>query len=311
MTATAAPDAGADARAEARNGFAIAAAGFLWWGFVPAFWKLLTALPVLDLVLYRTLASAAFLALLVTGLGRWRALNRQLFTWRLLAPSLVTAVLIGGNWLIYIFAINSGQVLETALGYYINPLVSVLLGFAFLGERLTPLQWLSVAIAAAGVVVLALGLGLLPWIALGLALAFGFYGLVRKKMPIDAILGLTVETFVLSPLAVLALAGLAYAHGGVGAAAEPQVIFLLACSGIVTTVPLMCFAAGVRRLRYVTIGIMQYSAPTITAGLAVWGFGEPFTGTHAITFLCIWTAVALYSWDSWRRARARSKIGSD
>lgn len=307
MTAAAAPGPGADARAEARRGFAIALVGLLWWGFVPAFWKLLTTLSALDLVLYRTLASAAFLGLLVIGLGRWRELGRLLGNRRMLAASLLAALLLAANWLIFVYAIGAGQVLATALGYYINPLVSVVLGLLFLGERLTRLQWLAVLIAAAGVANLALGLGVLPWISLGLALAFGFYGLLRKKMPVDAILGLTVETFVLSPFAVLALAGLAYVQGGFGAAAEPRIVVLLACTGVVTSVPLMCFVAAVRRLRYVTVGVMQYLAPTISAGLAVWGFGEPFTRTHVVTFLCIWTAVGLYSWDSWRRARALNR----
>ena len=210
-----------------------------------------------------------------------------------LAILLLTSALIGTNWLLYVYAINSGHILAGSLGYYLNPLANILLGRFILKERLTPIQWAAVAIAAGGVAVLAAGaLGTL-WISLTLCFSFATYGLLRKIVHVESLAGLTVETAVLFPIALgwLALGG---AAGRPMLGAGGQETVLLVAAGIVSTVPLLCFTAAARRLPYSTVGILQFLAPTLQFLLAVAIYDEPFTSAHAIAFGCIWTALALY-----------------
>ena len=292
-----------------RTGVACALAAHGLWGALPLYWKLLVGVPALEILLHRTVWSALFLGALVLALRRGTPLLATLRDRRRLGPLFATALLLGLNWFIYIYAILVGRTLEASLGYYINPLVMVLLGMAILGERLSPLQGVAVAIAGLGVATFALGLGIAPWISLGLALTFGVYGLVRKTLPVDSVLGLTVESIVLSPLALAALAWWWTAEGRAFGDGTPATVVLLALSGVATAVPLMLFTAAARRLRYVTMGLMQYIAPTITLLIAVAVFGERVTGFHLFAFACIWGALALYTADLVRAARrARAAV---
>jgi chloramphenicol-sensitive protein RarD len=214
----------------------------------------------------------------------------------------ISALLIGGNWLLYVYAVNSGQILAASLGYYLNPLANIMLGRFFLHERLSRLQWAAVAIAAVGIAVLAAGsLGQL-WISLLLCGSFALYGFVRKIVAADALTGLGIETALLAPAA---LAWVAYAHaaGAPLIAPTPHVSFVVALSGIVSTLPLLLFTAAARRLPYSTMGMLQFIAPTLQLLVAVFLYGEAFTRAHAIAFAAIWTALALYSFVLVRAAR--------
>jgi len=213
-----------------------------------------------------------------------------------------TTSLISVNWLVYIWAVHAGRVLEASLGYFVNPLVNVLLGVVFLREPLSRPQKISVAIATLGVAVLVLSAGRFPWVALVLALSFGTYGLLRKKERIDAVGGLFLETGLVAPLAALWLLHLA--RSGAGHFGEgPRLTLLLAAAGVITAVPLIWFALGVQRLRLSTIGLLQYLAPSMQFSIAVFLFHEPFTASHGVAFACIWGSLALYTWDTLRALR--------
>jgi chloramphenicol-sensitive protein RarD len=222
----------------------------------------------------------------------------------------LTAALVSSNWLIFVWAISAGRVLETSLGYFITPQVNVLLGLLFLGERLRRAQWLAVALAAAGVINQIVVLGQLPWISLGLALTFGSYGLFRKQLPVDPVSGLLLETLIGTPPALLylghlALAGtLAFGHRGRGIDA------LLAFLGVVTAVPLMMFAAGAQRLRLATVGFLQYVVPTMTFVLAIVVFHEHVGPARVVTFVLIWTGIAAYAVANWRASRLRARASA-
>jgi chloramphenicol-sensitive protein RarD len=216
-----------------------------------------------------------------------------------------TTALISGNWLLYIWAVNSGHLLEASLGYFVNPLVNVLLGVAFLRESLTGRQKAAVALAAAGVLWLVASFGRFPWISLALALSFGLYGLVRKKAGIGALTGLLVETALLAPLALAYLWSRA-STGAFGSA--PGTTALLVSAGVITAIPLVLFTVGVQRLRLSTMGFLQYLAPTCQFALAVWLYQEPFTPAHAVTFAFIWASLAVYSFDAVASRRAAPAV---
>jgi chloramphenicol-sensitive protein RarD len=209
-----------------------------------------------------------------------------------------TTLLIAVNWLVFIYAVGAGKVLESSLGYFINPLVSALLGVLFLGEKLSRNQRVSFLFAAAGVILLTIQHGELPWIALTLAFSFGLYGLLRKQAAVDAIAGLTVETLLLFPLAAAYLGWLVYAGRSIFVTGPSHLALLLACSGILTSTPLIWFAAATKRLRLVTVGLMQYLVPTLHFILAVFVFGEAFTAAHLLSFALIWAGLVLYTIDA-------------
>jgi len=291
-----------------RTGAAYAVAAFLMWGLFPLYWKPLAAVPALEVVAHRTFWGMLSVATWITLRGRWgvvRAAVRSLCTLAVLAG---TAALIGGNWLLYIWAVTHDHVMESSLGYFINPLVNVLLGVAVLRERPNRLQATAVALAAVGVAVLTLGYGRFPWIALGLATSFALYGLARKTVAADAVVGLFVETSLLAPLAAAFL--LAREHTGAGAFghAGPFATLLLLLAGPVTAVPLVLFTEGARRLPLSTVGLFQYISPSCQFLLAVLLYREPFTASHAATFACIWAGLALLTWDLRRRWRALPPI---
>ncbi|MFO7304456.1 MAG: EamA family transporter RarD [Gammaproteobacteria bacterium] len=285
------------------RGLAATASAFLIWGLLPLYMKALERVPVLQVpaqrLVWGCLFAFAWLALR-SGLAEVRAaLRNPNVRWRLLA----SAALISANWTIYIYGIVSERVVETSLGYFINPLINVVLGVVVLRERLNPIQWTAVAIAAVGVTYLTWTAGHLPWIALGLALTFGFYGLVRKVVQVDALAGFASETLLLFPI------GLAYLIwceiAGVGAMGHQGLTLdlLLVLGGPLTAIPLVLFAYGARRIPYSTVGLLQYLAPTLQLLVAVFIFHEPFAGPRLIGFALIWTALAIYALDGLWRAR--------
>jgi chloramphenicol-sensitive protein RarD len=290
----------------ARAGVLYAGGAFFIWGIVPLYFTRLRNVSPFEIIAHRVIWSVVFLAALVAGTGGIRHVRAALGTPRIVAGLALTSALVALNWVTFVWAVNAGRVLETSLGYFITPQVNVLLGFLFLRERLRPLQWLAVGLAAAGVLNQIWALGQLPWISLVLAISFGCYGLLRKQIPVDAMTGLLVETIVAAPFAIGYLAWLWHRQTlGFGAHGWLTAVLLIAL-GVVTAVPLMLFAAGTQRLRLVTVGFLQYIAPTITFLLAIFVFGETLGHAQAVTFVVIWIGIVIYAADNARRARRPS-----
>ncbi len=276
------------------TGVAYAAAAYMTWGLFPFYFHALAGVPALEILAHRILWSVVFMTLLITGRRRWPAVIRQLHTPGTVPALAMSAAFISTNWVVYIWAVNSGRVLEASLGYYINPLVTVVLGVLFLRDPLTRRQKIAVALAGMGVIVLVVRARQVPWVALALAVTFGFYGLIRKRARVDATAGLLTEVWLLAPLAALYVTWLSRA--GLGHFGSPtRHSALLAASGVVTAVPLIWFANGVQRLRLSTVGLLQYLNPTMQFAIAVFAFGEPFTAAHAVAFGCIWISLAIYT----------------
>ncbi len=290
-----------------RRGIAATLSAFIVWGLMPLYFRAVGSVPPFEIVAHRMLWSVLFLAGLlafVPATGGLRGLGAIWRQPRLLATLALTALLTGSNWLVFVWSVDAGRVLEAALGYFINPLVSVLLGRLCLGERLRPLQRLAVAVAAAGVAWRVWELGSLPWIPLFLAGSFGLYGLLRKRAPVDAVRGLFVETLIVAPLAAAWLLWQAQ-RGALGFGADPLIDALLPLAGVLTAIPLMLFAFGARRLPLATVGFLQYIAPSINLLVAVFVFGEPFDRAQLLSFGLIWTALAIYTVDLLRLAARR------
>jgi chloramphenicol-sensitive protein RarD len=297
-----ATEPGGDSAPSAWSGVVYAAAAYLCWGVFPLYFRALAGVPAPEILANRIVWSAAFMLIFVTARGHWPEVRRQLSP-AVVARLALSATLISCNWLIYIWAVNAGHVLDASLGYFVNPLVSVLLGVVFLREPLSRRQVVAIALAAVGVLFLVVRAGRFPWVALSLALTFGLYGLIRKRVAVDATVGLLTEVVVLAPLALAWLTRI----GGGHLLESPRRTALLLASGIVTAVPLMWFAVGVKRLRLATIGLLQYLNPSLQFTIAVAIFGEPFTPAHRVAFACIWLALALYTSEAVgiaRRARA-------
>ena len=290
-------------------GFAAASAAYLIWGLSPIYFKALRPSPPLEILAHRVVWSVAFLAATVALSGRWGTVRDALAKPRVRAVLALTTVLISCNWLLYIWAVNGGRVLEASLGYFVNPLVNVALGAVVLRESLSRRQLVAVAIAAAGVAVLVVRAGALPWVSLALALSFGLYGLLRKTAQVDALGGLFVETALLAPVS---LGYLAVRHGrGEGTfGGAPGPSLLLAAAGLITAVPLVLFAVGVRRLRLSTIGLVQFIAPTTQFLLAVALYREPLSSAHVAAFALIWLSLAIYASDLRFSAPARAPRGA-
>ena len=282
---------------ELRTGLLAALAAYLLWGTLPLYFRALGHIQPDEMLAHRILWSVPTGLAMVALARSWTTL-RALITLRQLAWLGLSASLIGLNWMIYIWAVSVERVAEASLGYYINPLVSVLLGRLMFSERLRLAQWVSVAIAGIGVVVLTLVLGYLPWVALALCFSFAFYGAIRKKIGVDGRAGFVVEAVILAPLAALWLGHLV-GSGQTGLMGEggwdP---LLLIASGPITAIPLICFTVAARRLQFSTIGMMQYLAPTLQFLVAVLVFGEPFTHAHAVAFGFIWLALIIFTTDS-------------
>lgn len=287
--------------ASVREGLLAAVGAYLIWGLFPIYWRLLREVPALQIMAHRVLWCSVFVALYLAfreGFAWRRSLSPR--TLALLAGS---ALLIGCNWWLYIWSVNAGHIVETSLGYFINPLVSVLLGVVVLRERLNSRQWLAVASAAAGVLYLSWQTGHLPLIALALALTFGGYGLIRKIAVIPAVHGLAVESVLLLPAALAVLAW-THTHGqGAFGHVSLRSELLLILGGAVTALPLVMFAYGARRIPLSLIGILQYLAPTLQLACGVLLYGESFSTVQATGFACIWAALLIYAGDSWWRSR--------
>jgi chloramphenicol-sensitive protein RarD len=274
------------------------------WGLLPVYWKALQTLPASRIVGHRIVWSFVFLAGLVLARGEWKPLQASARGARVVGIYLLAAVILSLNWFTYIWAVNSGRIIEASLGYFINPLVNVLLGLMVLRERLRPLQWLAVGLAGAAVVFLTVQHGSPPWVALVLAISFGFYGLVKKQAPLGALHGLTLETALLVGPAFVYLArtpsGPAWDLPGPAWSSNA----LLAGTGVVTALPLLLFAHAARTTQLSTLGLLQYISPTCGLALGVCVYGEPFPLTRALGFLVIWIALLVYSLDAlrqWRR----------
>ena len=285
-----------------RSGYAFGLAAFLLWGIIPLFFKALQPIAAMDIVSWRVVLGVPTIALFLLAARRWHQVRTALASRKVMVTLLASACLIAVNWTIYVIGVNSDRVLATSLGYYLNPLFNILLGFFLLKERLDKLQWSALAIAGAGVAALLFGaLGDL-WITLSLATSFAFYGLLRKKVDVGAAPGLFIETLLLAPLFLLWLA-VFRDTGDPLFGPEPYHFWLILVSGAVTAVPLLLFTEGARRLPYSTVGILQFIAPTIQFLLGVFLFGELFTPVRAFAFTCIWSAMALYIYALVRRAK--------
>jgi chloramphenicol-sensitive protein RarD len=299
-----------EAQKDRRAGFGFGVAAYLAWGVLPLYFKLLAIVPPIEIVANRIIWSLIFLALLITLRRRWAALRAALVSARILLILTLTAALIAANWLIYIWAVVRGHVLETSLGYYLNPLFNVLLGVALLKEKLSRAQAGAVLIAAAGVAALAWGAGSGLWISLSLAFSFGLYGFVRKIAPVDALEGLSIETALLAPPSLCYLLWVHDGATGVGAFGS-TIAILLVIGGAATAIPLLLFNAAAKRLPYSTLGFLQYIAPSLQFLLAVLVFGEPFTAAHALCFGAIWAALAIFAGDGLRLARVRADAAGE
>lgn len=273
------------------------------WGFAPAYWKALQDFAPIEVLAHRVLWSALIAMGLLAATRRFGEYRTALRSPRAVLPVAVASLLLGTNWFVFIFAVASGQVLATSLGYYLNPLINVVLGLLVLRERLRPLQWLAVAIAAFGVGQLVYALGELPWISLVLAVSFGLYGLVRKLAPVEPVAGFGVETTLLSVPALGFVLWLAVEGRGTIPRGELGWDAFIAASGLLTAAPLVLFNAAARRLPLVTIGVLQYLAPSIAFVLAVAVYGEPFAGVHAWTFGCVWLALGVFAVEAWLASR--------
>ena len=283
----------ADIHKGSRRGFGYGVAAYGLWGVLPLYFKAIARIPAVDIVAHRVLWSLPFLAVLIAigkGWDKVRAAVRDPKTLGILA---ITALLIGGNWLLYVYAVTSGHILAASFGYYLNPLANVLLGRFVLHERLNRLQWTAVAIAGAGISVLAAGALSQLWMSLTLCATFALYGLLRKVVSADAVSGLAVETALLFPLAIAWLGWRASTGAPIMGETGTETT-LLVFAGIVSTTPLLLFTAAARKLAYSTLGMLQFIAPTLQFLIAVLLYGEAFTIAHAIAFPAIWTALALY-----------------
>ncbi len=285
----------------------LAAAGaFLLWGVLPVYWKELHAVTPIEVIAHRVVWSLVFLLIVLRMRGRLRQFLAALCDPRQIALYLLSGSLLAMNWLTYIYAVQTGQIVDASLGYFLVPLCNVTLGFVVLRERLRAMQWVAVGLAGAGVLVQLARIGRLPWISLVLAGSFAIYGLLSKRGPLGPLTGLGVETALLTPVAIGYLAfrqwqGTA-AFGSVGVTEHG---LLIAC-GVVTAVPLLLFAVGARALSLTSLGLFQYLAPTVQLFLGAVVYGEPFGGARAGSFALIWLGLALYSWDALRMSRRPS-----
>lgn len=292
-----------DSASSARTGVAYGLAAYIAWGTVPVYFKAVSHVSELEVIAHRVIWSVVLLVILLKVKGRWHEAVRSIADRRVIATLVGTTGLIALNWFLFIWAIGHDELLQASLGYFINPLINVLLGFVFLRERLRPMQTVSVALAGIVVLYLAFGGGEFPWIALTLATSFGLYGLLRKTVRVDALTGLTAETSMLFPFAAGYLVYLRAVGNGVFGATTISEDLLLMFAGVITSVPLLWFTNAAKRLRLATLGFLQYIAPTGQFLLAVLAYGEPFDRTRAISFACIWVALGLYSFDTLRAQR--------
>lgn len=287
-----------------QSGLPMAFGTYLIWGLLPLYLRLVHHVPPIEFVGWRVVFTLPVCLVLVAIMGQWQALKAAL-AWPVLRLLMLSAVLVGINWMTYILAVQTGHVLATSIGYYMNPLANVLAGTLFLGERLSRRQWLAVALAALGVSVLAWGALDTLWISLTLAFSFCSYGLVRKLAPVESLAGLSVETMVLMPIAVAIVWWYAASPTGSSLGADMTSNLLIAFSGIVTAVPLLLFTYAARRMDYSTLGMIQFLAPTLVFFQGLFLFKEPLNPSQLTCFVLIWSAIAVFMWDLWLQRRKR------
>lgn len=287
-----------DNNRDTRTGLIYGFTAYFVWGFFPVYFKTLQSIPPLEMVAHRIIWSLLFLILIVTATRKWPEIARVFRDRKLIFSLTSSAALITANWLLFIYAVKKGQILQSSLGYFMTPLLNVLLGVFLLGERLRRLQMISLLCAAAGVAILALRVGAIPWISLALAVTFGLYGLLRKTVAVDSLTGLLVETVPTGPVAIAYITWLTCNNSAGFPSTNPTVNLLLPLVGMITATPLIMFASAARRLRLTTIGFLQYMTPSIQFLLAVLIYNETFTHSHMITFMLIWCGLALYTCDA-------------
>ncbi|WP_211453793.1 EamA family transporter RarD [Collimonas antrihumi] len=293
-------------------GMFYAIASYVLWGMFPIYFKALEAeIPPVDIVMHRMLWSFLFLVIVLTVRKQWAWVAPMLRQPRVIGGFMASALLLTANWTTYIWAVNNNHIVEASLGYFINPMVSVALGFIFLRERLRPVQWLAIALAAAAVVWLTWQTGHPPWIALTLAVTFGSYGLLRKTASLGALPGLALETALVLPLAVAYLVYTTVQDQNTFVSASTSTKWLLVAAGPITSIPLLMFAAGARRLPLSLVGVLQYITPSLQLLLGVWLYNEQLDGARLVGFIVIWCALALYSAEGlWRTFTIRPASGA-
>jgi len=287
-----------DAAVRSRQGVIFAIAAYTLWGIAPIYFKWVSHVPPMEILAHRIIWAFLIVLVLILGLGRLARVIQVLKNPKQMLRLFIATVLLGGNWYLFIWAINTNHILDASLGYYINPLLNVAIGMAFFAERMRRLQWVAIAMAALGVGYQIVTFGALPWIALLLASSFAVYGAIRKRLPVDSITGLWLETLILLPIMLTFMLGFAGSDTSNMLQNTWSLNLLLIAAGIVTTVPLLCFTAAAQRIRYSTLGFFQYIGPTLMFILAVAVYGEPLAFDKLVTFVVIWSALALYSVDS-------------
>ncbi|WP_440888096.1 EamA family transporter RarD [Vibrio sp. WZ-1] len=291
----------------ARQGVLLAVGAYTMWGIAPIYFKSIAEVSPLEILSHRVFWSFFLLAALLHFGRQWRSVRDIIKNKTKMMYLVSTAILVGANWLIFIWAVTSNHMLDASLGYYINPLINVLLGMVFLGERLRKLQWFAVALAACGVLVQLIVFGSVPVVAIALAMSFGFYGLLRKKVSVEAQTGLFIETLLMLPAASIFLFFIASTPTSNMFENPWQLNTLLIAAGVITTLPLLCFTGAATRLKLSTLGFFQYIGPSLMFLLAVLIYGEPFTSDKAITFAFIWGALVMFSVDGLRNNRKSRK----
>lgn len=285
-------------------GYLFAVAAFTIWGFFPLYFKEVTHISPLEVLANRVVWSLVLLAGLLSLLRYWSQVKAILINRRYRWQLFLATIFIATNWGVYIWAVAIDRIFDASLGYYINPLVNIFLGFCILGERLRPLQWVGVCLAGVGVAIQLVVVGQIPWIALALAFSFGLYGLLHKLMDLESIPGLFVETLLLLPISLIFLGYLSWQHSGpVSWSLTDWLLLILA--GPVTVIPLLFFTAATRRITYSAIGFLQYIAPSLLFLMAAFVYNEPFSMTRLVTFIFIWSALLLVTVDTLRAHRAR------
>ncbi|TMP53379.1 EamA family transporter RarD [Pseudoalteromonas sp. S1688] len=292
---------------EQRKGAIFACLAFFMWGLAPIYFKMIQHVSAFEILMHRVIWSVMFLIVVVSVLNYWDKIKRILIQPKLILMLVVTSTLLGFNWGLFIWAINNNHMLDASLGYYINPLLNVLLGMVFLNERLRKLQGAAVALAFTGVLLQLISFGSFPIVAFSLATSFALYGLLRKKLQVDALPGILIEALILLPVALTYWWLMVPTETSNLPANDWLTNALLVSAGIVTTLPLLCFTGAAKRLQYTTLGFFQYIGPSLMFILAVVFYGEVFDAERVITFACIWSALAIFSWDSYHQSRKRRK----
>jgi chloramphenicol-sensitive protein RarD len=286
-----------------KKGILYGIAAYLAWGVFPIYWKWLESVPAIQIISHRIIWSFVLLALILFVTRQWKTFRSAALSRRIVLIYLASAILLSINWLTYVWAVNAGFVVETSLGYFINPLLSVLLGVLFLREKLRPWQWVPIVLAAIGVIYVAFSYGQFPWIALTLAISFGTYGLIKKTAPLGSLYGLALETGLLFVPAVIFLAYTERLGQGAFLHSGPVADLLMVGAGLVTTVPLLLFSSAAQRIPLSTVGILQYITPTMQFILGIFLYHEPFNLSLLIGFSIVWLALLIFWGESFLASR--------